>query len=141
MVAIKYQGEGFDSSIMKWESMVLLDLADIPTVPRMIYYGQEHGRDFMVMELLMGEDMANLRDRVRTSIETGLFPVEVASHLTRQMIVALQAMHAKGYVHRDVKPSNFVRRSPNSTEFCVIDFGLAKKVSSSHASLVYCKLT
>lgn len=118
----------------------MLDLADIPTVPRMIYYGQEHGRDFMVMELLMGEDMANLRDRMRTSIGSGLFPVEVASYLTGQMIAALQAMHAKGYVHRDVKPSNFVRRSPNSTEFSVIDFGLAKKVRTGDAYHLCCTL-
>jgi serine/threonine protein kinase len=136
LVAIKFQNEDFDSSVMKWESMVMQDLADIPSVPRMIYYGQENGRDFMVMELLTGEDMANLRDRIRLSTGSEHIPIEVASYLTRQMIVSLQAMHLKGYVHRDVKPSNFMRRSGASTEFCVIDFGLAKRVSNTRCKCV-----
>jgi serine/threonine protein kinase len=84
----------------------------------------------MVMELLTGEDMSSLRDRVRVHSSSGLIPVEIASFLTRQMLRSLQAMHERGYVHRDVKASNFVRRSPTSTEFCMIDFGLAKSVSN-----------
>jgi serine/threonine protein kinase len=139
LVAIKFQNEDFDSSVMKWESIVMQDLADIPSVPRMVYYGQENGRDFMVMELLTGEDMANLRDRIRLSTGSEHIPIEIASYLTRQMIVSLQAMHLKGYVHRDVKPSNFMRRSGASTEFCVIDFGLAKRVSYTRCKRVCIK--
>lgn len=127
-MAIKFQNSEFDSSVMKWESMVMQDLSQIASVPRMIHYGHDIGRDYMVMELLTGEDMASLRDRVRISSDSGLMPIEVASFLTRQMIASLRAMHDRGYVHRDVKPSNFVRRSPSITEFCVIDFGLAKQV-------------
>lgn len=128
LVAIKLQNADFDSSVMKWESMVMLDLSSISTIPKFNYYGHEHGRDYMVMELLTGEDMSSLRDRCRLSIPSRLFPVEVASLLTRQMVKCLQAMHEKGYVHRDVKPSNFVRRSKCCTDFCIIDFGLAKQV-------------
>lgn len=127
-MAIKLQNADFDSSVMKWESMVMTDLSSISTIPKFKYYGHEHGRDYMVMELLTGEDMSSLRDRSRLSIPSRLLPMEVASLLTRQMLNCLQAMHEKGYVHRDVKPSNFVRRSKNTTEFCVIDFGLAKLV-------------
>ena len=129
LVAVKFQNADFDSSVMKWESMVMIDLSPIPAVPRMHYYGHENSRDYMVMELLTGEDMASLRDRVRQNTNNNnLIPLEISSFLTRQMIQSLQAMHRIGYVHRDVKPSNFVRRSRNSTEFCMIDFGLAKKV-------------
>jgi len=127
LVAIKFHNADFDSSVMKWESIVMSELASIPSVPKLIHYGNEHGRDYLVMELLTGEDMAQLRDRSRYNLGSKFIPIEVASFLTRQMIRCLESMHRRGYVHRDVKPSNFVRRSANSTEFCVIDFGLAKQ--------------
>lgn len=130
-VAVKYQNPDFDASVMRWEGVVMSDLAEVPTVPRMIYHGRDGRRDYLIMELLTGEDMASLRDRCRVGGVRDLLPIEVCSYLTRQMLNSLQAMHEKGYVHRDVKPSNFVRRSKTSTEFCVIDFGLAKQVRSS----------
>ena len=137
-VAIKYQNSDFDSSIMKWEGMVMSDLSEVSTVPRMIYHGHDSGRDYLVMELLTGEDMASLRDRCRVGSVRDLIPIEVCSFLVRQMINSLKAMHEKGYVHRDVKPSNFVRRSKTSTEFCVIDFGLAKQVNTFSNYQFFC---
>lgn len=80
------------------------------------------------MELLRGEDMAALRNRVRSASPSGLVPISIATYLARQMLSCIKCMHEKGFVHRDVKPSNFVRRSKESTEFCVIDFGLTKQV-------------
>lgn len=135
LVAIKFHNADVDSSVMKWEGLVMIDLSAIETIPRLIHYGHEHGRDYLVMDLLTGEDMAQLRDRSRLNVKSKLIPVEVVSFLTRQMIRCLQPMHEKGYVHRDVKPSNFVRRSTRSTEFCIIDFGLAKMHKDSEGKI------
>lgn len=80
------------------------------------------------MEFLTGEDMSALRNRARLLSPSGLIPVPIVAYLCSRILAALSYMHSKGFVHRDVKPSNFVRRSAKCTEFCVVDFGLTKQV-------------
>src|SRR5437868_5153761 len=67
----------------------------------------DDGRAFVVMEFLEGEALSQLVMR-----EAPL-PVERALRLARQVASALSAAHAKGIVHRDVKPENvyLVRRA------------------------------
>ena len=81
------------------------------------------------MELMSGEDMSALRNRVRNVSINGLIPIPVVAYLCKSILRAVQFMHSKGYVHRDVKPSNFVRRNAKDTKFCIIDFGITKQVT------------
>jgi serine/threonine protein kinase len=80
------------------------------------------GRPFMVMEYLEGE---NLGDTLR---EQGPLPWERARPMLLQLLAALQAAHAHGVVHRDMKPENVFRISRmGSDDFLkVFDFGIAK---------------
>jgi len=66
-VAVKLQNEGTDMPVVKYESDMLRSLGDLSTVPRYIHHGQFKGREYLVMELLGGEDMSHLRDRVRAT--------------------------------------------------------------------------
>ena len=75
------------------------------------------GRTFIAMELLEG---ASLDKR----IESGRLPFDVVLELGLEIADALQAAHAKGVLHRDVKPANiFVTREGRAK---LLDFGLAK---------------
>ncbi len=89
----------------------------------------DHGIDaqralpYLVMPLLQGEDLASLLDRV------GCLPPEVAVAIAVQACDGLAAAHARGVVHRDVKPSNlFLSTRPDRPQIVVqvTDFGLAK---------------
>ena len=81
----------------------------------------ETGAFYLVMPLLEGRDMAALLDRVG-AIEPG-----VAVALFVQACEGLGAAHARGVVHRDVKPSNlFLETSGDHVVVRVTDFGLAK---------------
>ena len=45
-----------------------------------------------------------------------------------QMLEAIEQLHGRGYIHRDVKPSNFVMgRGKTRTQVYMVDFGLAKQ--------------
>jgi hypothetical protein len=81
------------------------------------------GLDFLVMELLQGEDLA-----VRLA-RTGPPPMHVALSILRQAARGLAAGHRAGLVHRDVKPGNlFLETSdhPDEPHVRVLDFGIAQ---------------
>ncbi len=134
-VAIKVQAEDIEKNVIRLECEVLKALSGLPTVPRFIKAGKHENRDFMVMELLSGEDMAHLRDRIRANTGMRLVPLPGCIYLTQQMLKCIKGIHDMGYIHRDIKPANFIRRTVNSTEFVMIDFGITKSYRDIHGNL------
>src|SRR5687767_8672084 len=82
----------------------------------------EDGSFYYVMELLDGRDLHSLVK------EFGPLPHERAMYLLRQVCHSLAEAHARGMVHRDVKPGNiFLCRMGLEFDFIkVLDFGLVK---------------
>lgn len=77
---------------------------------------------FLVMELLEGEDVRVLVDRV------GALPPDVAVRIAVQACAGLAAAHKAGVVHRDIKPENLFLAKKNDGRVIVkvLDFGIAK---------------
>ncbi|MBN1774786.1 MAG: protein kinase [Deltaproteobacteria bacterium] len=92
----------------------IIDVSDFGTT--------EDGGIFFAMELLRGEDLADLLQR-----EVRL-PLERAARIIAQMCRALHAAHQKGIIHRDLKPENvfLVRKEERRDVVKVLDFGIAK---------------
>jgi hypothetical protein len=87
--------------------------------------GTEDGVTFAVMELLDGE---SLRER----LTHGPMPVRRAIETTVQIAKGLAAAHAKGLIHRDLKPDNVFLVSDGQVK--ILDFGLAKAADPSDSS-------
>jgi len=95
---------------------------DHPNVIPVYYAGEEDGIAFLAMRFVRGED---LRSLVR-----GGGPLEPgrAARLVAQAAAALDAAHASGLVHRDVKPANILLTA--SDHVYLSDFGLSKHTLS-----------
>jgi len=89
------------------------------------------GTVFFVMELLEGRDLATL---IRQ--EVGPIPWPRAKPILIQVCRALAAAHAKGIIHRDMKPENvfLVTREGTQDFVKVVDFGIAKMVGLDESS-------
>ena len=89
------------------------------------------GVRFLVTELLEGEDIGVRLERTKKPL-----PIDLAVSLTRQVCLALEAAHARGIVHRDVKPENvFVIEVDGQPFVKVLDFGISKVAQSGGAKL------
>lgn len=96
-----------------------------PNIAQIYGLEQSDGTQFLVMELVQGETLA---DRVKA----GPVPVEEALKLAVQIAEALEAAHEKNIIHRDLKPAN-VKVTPEG-KVKVLDFGLAKAFEGDAAT-------
>ncbi|MCA9596399.1 MAG: serine/threonine protein kinase [Myxococcales bacterium] len=97
------------------------------SIIRVLDYGEtDRGDPFIAMELLEGEDLAQVLDR------KGKLPPTLAVQTLLPIAHALASAHAKGIVHRDVKPENiFLAHDEVTTTLPkLLDFGVVRIVNN-----------
>lgn len=82
---------------------------------------------------LLGRSISKVRDSQRN----GRLPYGAVLALVYRMLIILECVHSEGYLHRDVKPSNFVlgNSADNAYSLFLIDFGLARSYSKPETYL------
>ena len=100
----------------------LVAALDHPNILPVYDYGDAEGVPYLVMPFLPG---GTLRDRMGGTP----FPLGRAVSWVRQLADALDAAHAAGILHRDVKPANVLVRADE--RLALADFGIAKMLEST----------
>ena len=104
------------------EARIMAQL-DHPNIVRVLDIGEDNGRPYIAMELLEGQSLGeHLRANPR-------LPLGDRIDLITQLYSGLEAAHAQGAVHRDVKPGNIMVSAQG--HLTILDFGLARLNSST----------
>lgn len=93
-----------------------------PALPTILEVGEVGGRPWLLMDLAEGPTLA------RVIAESGRLPIERIVALGKELAGALDEVHRRGFVHRDVKPENVVILPDGHVR--LLDFGLAARIRS-----------
>ncbi|XP_006652514.1 casein kinase 1-like isoform X2 [Oryza brachyantha] len=121
-VAVKLESVKSRHPQLHHESKLYMLLQGGTGIPHLKWFGVEGEHNVMVIDLLGAslEDLFNYCNRK--------FSLKSVLMLADQMIARVEYMHTRGFLHRDIKPDNFLMglgRKVN--QVYVIDYGLAKK--------------
>ncbi|BAT98369.1 casein kinase 1-like protein 2 [Vigna umbellata] len=133
-VAIKLESVKTKHPQLLYESKLYKILQGGNGIPNVKWYGVEGEYNVLVMDLLGPslEDLFNFCSR-KLSLKTVLM-------LADQMINRVEFVHSKSFLHRDIKPDNFLMGlGRRANQVYIIDFGLAKKYrdTSTHQHIPY----
>jgi len=93
-----------------------------PNICTVYEYDEVDGQALIAMECIEGP---SLKER----IDSGPIPPTEAKRIAKQIAAGLQAAHAKGIVHRDIKPGNVMMTEDGAAK--ITDFGLAKLIDGT----------
>uniref|UniRef100_A0AC35FD95 Protein kinase domain-containing protein n=1 Tax=Panagrolaimus sp. PS1159 TaxID=55785 RepID=A0AC35FD95_9BILA len=102
-----------------WEERDIMAYSKSEWIVRLHYAFQDKTHLYMVMEYMPGGDVANLMLNYEIDEEWARFYVA-------ELILALDALHSMGYIHRDVKPDNILISSTGHIKLA--DFGSCVKI-------------
>ncbi|HYO77684.1 MAG TPA: protein kinase [Thermoanaerobaculia bacterium] len=124
-VAIKVLPPAFASNVQlkqrfEREARLISQLSH-PHICTIHDFGQHEGIDYLVLEYLEGETLAE-------RIAKGPLPVDKALRVAIEIADALDKAHRRGIVHRDLKPGNVMLTKGGAK---LLDFGLAKSTTTT----------
>ena len=98
----------------------MINLKGLKHVCNVYDFVKNSEQNLIVMDLL-GNNLAKVRKYLEAR-----YSLKIAIQLLVEMLEAIEEVHNRGFIHRDVKASNFVL-SQDFKEVFIVDFGLAKK--------------
>ncbi|PWN21829.1 kinase-like protein [Microstroma glucosiphilum] len=98
-------------------------------IVNLIYSFQDTDHLYLIMEFMGGGDLLNLL------IEKDIFKEDFARFYIAEMIMAIHEAHRLGYIHRDIKPDNFLFTSNGHIKLA--DFGLCQSFHWAHDGAYY----
>ena len=103
------------------EVSFMFNVQGSPHFPHLIEFSEDSKHRYLVQELL-GPSLSALR----RCMPDQKFSMGTSLRVAQHMLKILKEFHARGFIHNDIKPSNFLLRPGSPNSLVLIDFGLSK---------------
>ena len=119
-VAVKVE-KANNRSHLQTEAKIMQDIQGGKGIPVIYKFIRKKEENYLIMELL-GKSIDKLFSYCKKK-----FTIKTVIQIALQMIDRIEYVHSKGYIHRDIKPGNFlVGLGDKKSYIYIIDFGLSK---------------
>ncbi|MBW4450955.1 MAG: serine/threonine protein kinase [Spirirestis rafaelensis WJT71-NPBG6] len=110
------------TELFEQEARQLLQLGEQhPQIPTLFAYFEQDKRLYLVQQFIDGQDLS------QELAQRGAFSEEQIRELLDDLLPVLQFVHQQQVIHRDIKPTNILRRQIDG-KLVLIDFGVAKQL-------------
>eukprot|EP00741_Cyanophora_paradoxa_P003575 tig00000093_g3473.t1 len=100
---------------------------------------EEKEKIYMVLEMVTGGSVQQLLELAQEKERAGRLPQNQARKIFQQLITALDYMHSRGIVHRDIKPTNIMLTPDLRVK--ISDFGVSERLKATESSDVVTKFS
>ena len=130
--AMKVEMKGAKKHGLSEEIHYLKQLVGSKMFPKFICSGETQDLKYFVMELL-GPSVS----LIRRTLPEQKYSKLTATILAKEMLKCIEELHTRGYVHRDIKPGNFLIRPDRKYPICLIDFGLSRRFADRQTGIPF----
>jgi serine/threonine protein kinase, bacterial len=114
--------------LFQTEAESLEKLGEYDRIPRLLAYFEENREFYLVQEFVDGHVLTR-------EFETDLpWNQDKVLNFLEDVLQTLAFIHQRGVIHRDIKPDNIIRRSPDQ-KFVLVDFGTVRQIVAPKAEV------